>query len=427
MTHPMDRSATEVVITGLGVVSPLGIGRDPFWAALAAGQSGFSHPVVFDVGSMRLPVVGEVHRFDANQFVKPRKAIKLMCRETQLACASAALAMQDAGVDASSLASDRFGTNFGSEMLYGMPAEMELVFRNSTVEGAVDMAAWGRRFPRDMYPLWLLNYLPNMPACHIAIAQQAFGPSNSVVQGDASGLLALIEATTVIQRGWADAMLVGSVGNTISPTKLIYLDHSRYVPEGPHVATACRPFDATSHGMIAAEGSAAFLLESRAHAESRGANVLAHIGGFARGWQAEPGGYRGATRKAIARCLDGCLAAAGWTPQQVGHLNAHATGALEMDRREAQAIHDVLKDVPVTAPKSYFGHAGAGCGSLEAAVSILALEAGLVPPILNYAVPDPECPVQAIVQEPLPLPLRTAILVNHSTTGQVAAVALSRD
>ena len=114
------------MITGLGVVSPLGIGRDPFWAALLAGHSGFAPPSVFDVGSMNMPVVAEVHGFDATEFVKPRKAIKLMCRETQLACAAAALAMQDAGIDSSQLAPDRFGTNFGSEMLYGMPAELEI-------------------------------------------------------------------------------------------------------------------------------------------------------------------------------------------------------------------------------------------------------------------------------------------------------------
>ena len=265
-----------------------------------------------------------------------------------------------------------------------------------------------------------------MPACHIAIAQQAYGPSNSLVQGDASGLLAFIEATTVIQRGWADAMLVGSVGNTISPTKLVYLDHRRFVDEAAHVATACRPFDATSHGMIAAEGSAAFLVESREHAQARDARILARVDGFSRGWQAEPEKYSGATRDAIGRCLRDCLATADWTPQDVGHVNAHGTGVLEIDRREAQAIRDVLDDVPVTAPKSYFGHAGAGCGSLEAAVSILALADGRVPPILNYAVPDPECPIHAIAQDPLVTPLRTALLINHSTTGQVATVAISR-
>ncbi|HEY6563043.1 MAG TPA: beta-ketoacyl synthase N-terminal-like domain-containing protein, partial [Pirellulaceae bacterium] len=267
----MTQERPPVVITGVGIVSPLGIGRVAFWDALIAGRSGIRAAPPELMGTLPVMTAGQVDGFDPAEFIKPRKAIKLMCRESQLAFAAAMLAAQDADLSNGASAADRMGVLFGSQMFYGMVDELAPVFRSSIVDGSFSMPAWGRSFGREMFPLWLLNYLPNMPACHIAIALQALGPNNTIVQGDASGLLALMEATSVIQRGWADVMLVGSVGSHLAVTREIHVSLDHISPRRDDVESACRPFDAACDGTVLAEGAAAVVLESSAHAKARGA------------------------------------------------------------------------------------------------------------------------------------------------------------
>jgi len=274
-----------------------------------------------------------------------------------------------------------------------------------------------------MFPLWLLLYLPNMPACHIAIAHKALGPNNTIVQGAASGLLAIIEAATVIERGWADAMLAGGVGNMICPTRVVYLANEDLSQRNDDPASACRPFDATRDGTVMAEGSAVFLLESREHAIARGAQIQTQLAGFGRAFGPVCGSVGSAHRSTVARCLSAALAAAQLQPRDIGHVNAHGAGIVETDRQEAQAIRDVLGDTPVTAPKSYFGNSGAACGTLETAVSILGTQAGEIPPTLNYERPDPDCPIRVVHGAPLAVRDKAWLAMNQSTTGQVATVA----
>jgi 3-oxoacyl-[acyl-carrier-protein] synthase II len=186
---------------------------------------------------------------------------------------------------------------------------------------------------------------------------------------------------------------------------------------------ACRPFDADRDGMVLGEGSAAFVLESRRAAEARGATPIARLvacaGTFAP--QQCPAGLAGAIRRAIADALE----AAHLKPADVGHINAHGMSTTEDDQIEAQAIRDVLGDVPVTAPKSYFGNLGAGGGAVEMMASVLALKHGLVPPTLNYERPDPACPVRVIHGEPMPANRPVAMLLNHSLAGQAVAAILA--
>ena len=216
--HPKD-----VVITGVGVVSPIGIGRSAFWQSLLSGTSGIA-PLARDFGEHPLTYGGELKDFDARSYVKPRKAIKLMCREIQSAFAAASLAVEDAQLDANATNPDRFGVTFGSEMMYGSPDELALLFQNSA-RGECDMALFGERFTQDLFPLWMLSYLPNMAACHIAIGQQAFGANNTIVQGDASSLLAMIEAVSVIRRGWCDVMICGGTGTRLNVIYRLYISN----------------------------------------------------------------------------------------------------------------------------------------------------------------------------------------------------------
>ncbi len=254
----------EVVITGVGVVSPIGIGTEAFWQSLAAGRSGVVPIETFPAGALSVPVGGRLVDFDAQKLIKPRKVLKLMCNETRAAFYAADLAMQNAQLsDLSGIDPERFGVVCGSEMLYGHPTEMVEVHKNSIVAGVLDMGKFAERIGHDMFPLWMLNYLPNMPACHIGIAQNAVGANNTIVLGGVSSLLAIIEACTVIQRGWADIMIAGGTGDPLNMTRRLYQSAeglSRTAERSP------RPFDATRDGRVLGEGAAIFVLESRQHA-----------------------------------------------------------------------------------------------------------------------------------------------------------------
>ena len=421
----MKQPVSEVVITGIGAINPIGIGRQAFWDSLLSGTSGIQPIPADQLGTLPIPYAGQLPDFDPKKFVKPRKAIKMMSRGIQVGQAAATQAFEDAGLVSDQLDSDRFGVVFGSEMLYGHPSDLSDIFESSQEGNTASMQKWGEHFTHQMFPLWLLMYLPNMIACHAAIALDARGPNNTIVQGAASGLLAIIEAATYIERGWADVMISGGCGITFNPTKEVYLKHSS-LSQQPDGTKACRPFDAHRDGTVPGEGGAAVILESRAHAEARGAEVLAAIVDFGRSVGLRDPDTGGATREAISRSIDRVTASA--EPAQIQHVSAHGLGTVEDDRCEAQAIAKALgTDVPVTAFKSYFGCLGAGAGASEFAASVLALHHQRVPHILNFETPDPECPVAAVRHQPQENAQPQALVLSQSVTGQATAVLLNKD
>lgn len=422
----MAQPVPEVVVTGVGVISPIGVGRIPFWESLLAGQSGIRPISEIDLGTLPIPYGGELRDFEAKKYVKPRKAIKMMCREVQVGQAAAAQAVEDAGIDVAEVAPDRFGIVFGSEMLYGHPSGLKEVFASSMDGGEISFEKWGERFTHDMFPLWLLLYLPNMVACHAAIALDARGPNNTIVQGPVSGLLSVMEAASYIERGWVDCMVAGGCGNTISPTLQVYLTQEN-LSKHPQAEAACRPFDALRDGGVVGEGAAAFMLESREHATRRGASVIASVAGIARTVGLADARFRGATTEAIRRSIRQALEGRPWLPRpegQLQHVSANGLATIEDDRREAQAIYSELSDVPVTATKSYFGHLGAGASAMEMAAAVLALQARTVPHTLNYEKADPACPVSVVRAEPMHHDGDLAVVLSQSTTGQAAAITL---
>jgi 3-oxoacyl-[acyl-carrier-protein] synthase II len=272
----------------------------------------------------------------------------------------------------------------------------------------------------------MLKFLPNMHACQIGIAHQAFGPNNTVVQGEVSSLLAIAEATTVIQRGWADVMIAGGGGTSINPTRCVYLSVDNLSRRAEDPAGACRPFDADRDGKVLGEGAAAFVLEERAHAVARGAVPLAEITGFGRSFDPQWTRHGGPSTEAIARSIRWALASAACESADVGHVNAHGLATREADQREAAAIRQELGDTPVTAPKSYFGCLSAGSGAVELAASVMALHTGRVPATLNYRHPDSDCPIRVVHGAPLQLDRPVAVALNQSGTGQTAALVLRR-
>jgi 3-oxoacyl-[acyl-carrier-protein] synthase II len=420
-------SFCDVVITGLGVVSPIGIGRQPFWKSLCELRSGVETLPQLVAAGVPVPIGAALKEFDPKQYVTPRKSLKVMNREIQTGFAAARLAYEDARLSPGAVDPDRVGVVFGCDMLYCDLADTADSFRACFEDGQFDIKLWGTRGLPRLYPLWLLMYLPNMAACHLAISFDARGPNNSIVSGDASSLLAIIEAVQYLQRGWVDVMIAGGTGTRLNWTQLAYRSTENLSHRFDNPAGACRPFDADRDGMVNGEGAGAFVLETRSHAEARGAPILAVVRGWGQGFNGDRHGWRRDGR-GIAQAIQQALRSADWTPNRVGHVNAHGVSTIIDDQAEAQAIHSTLGNRPVTALKSYFGNLGAGSGAVEMAASVLALQHGSIPPTLNYHRPDPNCPVRVIHDAPLTDSTATgsALILSHSSLGPTAALLIER-
>ncbi|MCA9121847.1 MAG: beta-ketoacyl-[acyl-carrier-protein] synthase family protein [Planctomycetaceae bacterium] len=418
--------SSEIVITGVGVVSPIGVGVEPFWKSLLEGVSGIRPYSLLQGTEMPVRFGGEVVDFDAKKYVTPRKSLKVMSREIQMGFAAAAMAAETAGIENGTIDPDRFGVVYGSEMLYGPPDELAEVMRGCKVDGVVDPSLWSEQAAKKNFPLWMLKYLPNMTACHVGIAFDARGPSNSITHGDVSSLLAIFEATHAILRGRADVMIAGGFGAKLSVTQLQYRSDANLSHRNDDPTAASRPFDADRDGMVNGDGAGAIVIERREHAERRGAKVLAAIRGMGESFEARltPKPVTGiAIRRSIVQSLD----KAGMSPESIGYVSAYGASTIVDDPLEAQAIRECLGDVPVTGLKSYFGNIGSGGGAVETVANVLALQNNAVPHTLNFGTPDPACPVNVIQGEPLVGAAPIAMVLSQAGPGQAAALILSRD
>ncbi len=418
-------SRPNIVITGVGVACPIGIGREPFWESLCAKRSGVEQLSTFADADVPFRIGAPVNDFEPKRYVKPRKSLKVMSREIQLGYSAATLAMQDAALTTDQVDPNRIGVVYGSEMLYCDPTELVRVCQRCISDGKFDFSKWGSAAISELYPLWMLLYLPNMTACHVGISQDARGPNNTICLGDASGFLAVIEAASAIERGRVDAMIAGGSSSRLGLTPLTYrgdvdISHRFDAPEA-----ASRPFDAERDGLVNGEGAGAIVLESEQHAQARGAKVLARLTGWGNtfGRTDQPQMHQEAIERSICQALQ----RASLQPSAIGHISASAAGLVDEDPIEARAIQQQMGDVPVTAPKSFFGHLGASSSIVELVASLLALVHGEVPPILNFESADPRCPVQVIQGSAMPVQQSSALALSQSTTGQTVALVVQRD
>jgi 3-oxoacyl-[acyl-carrier-protein] synthase II len=309
-------------------------------------------------------------------------------------------------------------------MIYSPMSDLEAAFQGCMVDGKYDHSRWGESAMSNIYPLWMLKYLPNYPACHVGIVHDARGPNNTITIGEASSLLAFGEAATCIERGMADAMLTGGTGTRLSLVSLLFSGGGKLSQRKNDAEHASRPFDKDRDGVIYGEGSAVYLLEAREHAEARGAKILARLAGWSATWENRRFGRAG-DGSGFASAIDLALRKAQLKSSDIGHVNAHGESTIETDAAEACAIRAKLNDKPVLAMKSYFGNLGAGGGSVELLASLLALETGEVPVTLNYETPDPACPVNVVHSSPQPAGKPAFIKLNQSRTGQTAAVVIA--
>ncbi len=431
-----NQSTRRVVITGVGVVSPIGIGADAFWESLAAGRSGIAPARMMAYSAAPQNAGGEVREYSEEAAKKLwlkslRKSLKVMCREIQLGVSSATLALEQSALDLDNIDHERIGVDFGANLMFSPPEVLKDACFSCIPDAPsaeFEYQQWGSKGLSNMEPLWLLRYLPNMPACHICIAADARGPSNSLTLDEASGNLAVAEAAHVIQRGWAEVMIAGTTGTRLHPVKTMHsalwdeLAHGEGPPE-----TWCKPFDLNRTGQVVAEGACSLVLEEEGFARRRGANVLATVLGGGSSFAAAENGRPGTTR-ALANAMTAALRDAGLRPEEIGHLNAHGLGERRADIEESRAIREVFGSyasrLPVTALKSYLGNSGAGCGLLELTGSILALQHGVIPPTLNYRMPDPDCPLDVVHGEARPATNKTVMNINVTRIGQASALVI---
>jgi len=400
-------NARRVVITGLGLISPLGNTPAALWSALAAGRSGVGTTSMLPPDRQPLKYAAEAREFtgeieDFGPLEKERKkaikkGLKVMCRETRMAVAAAQLAIADAGFAETPTDPEMSGVVLGSDYMLTMPEDYEAGMRTCAPGGEFEFTRWGNEGLGDMAPLWMLKYLPNMPASHIAIYNDLRGPNNSLTMREAAGNLAIGEAFRTIQRGHANMMVAGATGTRILPMQAIHaLQTEQMAAENCDPAKASRPFDKNRTGMVAGEGAGMIVLEELSSAKARGATIYAEVIGLGSANVADER-LRGKCDVALERAMRAAIRDADRSPADVGHINAHGLATIVRDADEARAIRNVFGDqadnLPVTAPKSFFGNLGAGSAVVELIASVLALREGRLPRVLNFQTPDPACPV----------------------------------
>jgi 3-oxoacyl-[acyl-carrier-protein] synthase II len=390
----------RVVITGIGVLTPIGLGVEKMWSALLAGASGVKPIQSFDASGLPIRIGGEIRDFDAKDYIdkKERKSLKVMARPIQMGVGCTTLALRDAALEPAKLDPTRFGISFGAGLIASELDELGPA-AVASCEGhpeRVDLRKWGEVGLANMPPLWLLKYLPNMPACHDSILHNAQGPSNTITESDVAALLAIGEGAAVIRRGAADVMLTGATDSKMNPLSLTRL--SLFMPltkRNEEPEKACRPFDRRRDGIVPAEGTGILVMEDLEYARRRGARIYGEIVGFGAAFDLKRNG------DGLARAITTALRKAGIGPEKIDHINAQGYSTIRDDAWEARGIWKVFGEtqpkVPVFAAKSYFGSLGAGSGPVELAISLLAQQHGVLPPTLNYEEADPELPPIAVL------------------------------
>jgi 3-oxoacyl-[acyl-carrier-protein] synthase II len=423
----------RVVVTGIGVVAPNGVGRREFCEAILEGRSGVGHIQSFDTTGLAIKIAGEVRDFDVLPYLgEHRKNAKLMSRAVKFGVGAAAMAVEDAGVDCDRLDPGRFGVCMGTGIT---PVDVnELVpsiRRGLDPDGTFDLAKFAQARSESIFPLWLLQHLPNMAAAHISILHHAMGPNNTIVTACAAGTQAIGDAFRLIARGDADLMLAGGCDSRLDPQLLVAYSAMKAVSSSVRPPReVSRPFDAERDGFVLGEGAAVLLLESYRRAKRRGARIYAEITGYGSSFDAfgitrpEPEG------KGAALSMTSALREARVDASEIDYINAHGTSTRLNDLMETVAVKRVFgqraREIPISSQKSMIGHLIGASGAVEAAATALSLERGAIPPTINLATPDPDCDLDYVPNIAREMSLQTAISNSFGFGGQNASLVMCR-
>ena len=413
----MKNDIPRVVITGMGVMSPLGESVEDYWDGLVNGRSGISEMTLVDPSGFPCKISGEVSGFDPGQYIDKRDA-RRMARFSQLAVAAAGGAIEDSGLDMSKEDVERIGVVMGNGN-GGFP---------TTDDQARVMV---KRGGMKISPFFIPMVLPNMAAANVSRIYGVKGYTNTVVTACAAGTQAIGEAAGVIQRGVSDVVVSGGCEAGICELGLggfnVIKALSRYT-ENP--ANASRPFDSDRDGFVPAEGAGILVMESLEHAVNRGANILAEVVGYGVSSDAFHAVQPEEDGSGAARAIRWALEDADLQPQDISYINAHGTSTPINDRVETLAIKKAFGEyaykVPISSSKSMIGHALGGAGALEAIASIKTIESGMIRPTINLETPDPDCDLDYVPNEAREANVDAVLSNNFGFGGQNACAIFRR-
>ena len=417
------------MVTGLGIVSPVGIGSEATWDALVSGRSGIADITLFAASPFEIRVAGEVKGFDATAFMDAKDA-RRHDRNTHFAVAAAGEALRDAGLLGENglvngdVDADRFGMVFGT----GIGGIGTLIDGQKTLD---------ERGPRRVSPFMLPHMLPDSASGQVSIQYGIRGPNMAVVSACATGGHAVGEAMESIVRGQADIMLGAGTEAPLVPLAFAGFGQMRALgtPKDPDTGEydatmASRPFDATRDGFVVSEGSAVLVLEELAHALARGARPIAEVIGYGSSADAFDMAAPAERGEGNQRAMRAALDRAGIGPEAVDYINAHGTSTPLNDRFETMAIREVFGEhadrLAVSSTKSMTGHAMGAAGAIEAYVCAKVLATGCIPPTINYRHPDPELTLDYVPNQARAADVRVALSNSMGLGGHNSSVILRR-
>lgn len=424
----------RVVITGLGVVAPNGVGKDEFWNACVNGRSGVRKISAFDASTFPIQIAGEVKDFDPSPFIPDsmRKSMKVMGRAARFGVGAAGLALQDSGISMENENSERVGVVIGTGIVpIDVPEIMPMLQKIVQEDGTFDLSNLDPNNSSHMFPLWLLKLLPNMVSAHISMMFNAQGPNSTVTTACVAGTQAVGEGFRMVARGEADVAIAGGADSRLDPLLMMAYTAlgtlSRCNDRPPEEVS--RPFDRFRDGFVLGEGAGILIMEDLERAQRRGAKIYAEVLGFGSSFDAysiikpDPDG-RGA-----ARAIRNALEEARVDPTEIGYINAHGTSTRLNDSMETVAIKKVFgethaKSVPISSIKSMIGHSIAASGALEAVVLALSLSENVVPPTINLHNPDPKCDLDCVPLTARDTNHRLALSTSFGFGGQNGALVM---
>ena len=412
------RGRPRVVITGMGMLSPLGNSVEESWENMLAGRSGIGPITQFDASELPTRIAGEVKDFVARDHMDFKEA-RRMSRASQLTVAAARMALADAGLPEQVPDSERTGVLVGTAA-----GGMERAFE--------EMDTFRARGARAVNPFAMTMFLCNMPTHHVSLMTGATGPISTTVAACATGTQTIGEAAETIRRGAADMMFAGGVEGLIHVSAIAGFGAMRalstHYNETPERAS--RPFDLNRDGFILAEGAAIVVLERLDKALARGARIYGEVLGHASSSDAFHVAAPDPEAKGAIRAMQWALDDAGLTPAHIDYINAHGTSTPINDATETLAIKRLFGErayeVPISSTKSAMGHAMGAAGTIESIFTLLGLGHGLIPPTWNYETPDPECDLDYVPNAPRPAPIKIALKNSFGLGGQNACLVLGQ-
>jgi 3-oxoacyl-[acyl-carrier-protein] synthase II len=400
----------RVVVTGLGLITPVGLGWRASWEALLAGRSGIEAVRSFDTSPFPVHIGAEVKGFSPEPYLR-RQPAESMGRSSQLAVAAARMAVEDAGLDPDALDRRRAGVSMGTTS-----GEPYFVERYNDVRKEAGRAA----IPADIFPKYPSHVIPT----HVAIELDLRGPSLMIPTACAAGNYAIGYATDLIRMGRVDVMLAGGAD---AFSRITYMGFSRL---GAIAKERCQPFDKNRKGMVPGEGAAVLVLEEAEASRARGAKIYAEILGYGISCDAHHMTAAHPQGEGAVRAMVGALKASGVGIEDVGYISAHGTGTPTNDRAESIAVRSLFgaraDRVPVSSIKSMVGHTMGAASAIEAAACALAIDSGWIPPTINYEEPDPECDLDYVPNVARHSHPRVALNNAYAFGGNNASLCLAR-